>query len=459
MKPTGSLLVASLLAGAACAVTPLRADVATHGSLTAEVKATDGADRVRRRGRSQPQVVLFEARAVRAIDPRTAKESWVRSMAVNGHGAVTADLVLVPVVGPRLVALDRRNGEVVWLADLPGEVVVGMGASDRYAAIAMAGRRFRFQREDFGRIVLVDLADGTVRWARRSRARLGTPAVRGPRVFVPVGPSVVALSVRTGREVARAGVPVEPRRVEVARGAVLAGSGRAWVDLESARYRRIGVSGADAAVLPSEVLDLGPADDERLRWWVRATEDGSTPREGVLLARGAVVAVRFDGEGRPDRIHWIHNARDPFEYVAMHVGRRRVVLVREDGAIVQLDTADGSEVDAIAGGPPVRGALFADLDPDDAPVRLTRPDADKVLARARGLLARNDPRLLPAQRLVLETLWRDETARHRSVVTELAHGVPPVPGARVDGALRQVALDLVARPWGKGGVEARRELA
>ncbi len=444
-----------VLLAAGCAVSPLRADVAAHGNLPAEVKATDHA--TARRTEPRPQVILLEPRTVRAIDPRTAVEQWARRLPVNGHGAVTSAWVLVPVRGHRLVALDRRNGEVGWVADLPGEVVVGLAASERYAVLTVAGRRFRYERKDFGRVVLVDLSDGTVRWARRSRARLGVPAIRGRRVFVPVGTAVAALRVADGREVARAAMPVVVRRADVARGTVVAGTGTTWVDLEAAHYRPLRIGGGEAAFLTDHGVDPGPAEDERIAWWVRVAEDGSTPREGVLLARGAVVAVRFDARGEPDRVHWIHNARDGLEYVGFHVGRRRVVLVREDGAIVQLDTADGSEVDAIAGGPPVRGALFADLDPDDRPVRLSRPDPDKVRARAEALLARTDPRLLPAQRLVLRTFWRDGSPGHRALVEAVAgRGVR---GRPASPELRAYALDLRARPWGRAGRDERRRLA
>ncbi len=453
----GSWPLAALLA-AGCAVAPLRGDVPAHGLLAAEAKATDGAGR-RRAHTRLPQVLLLEDRAVRAIDPRTARELWVQRVPVNGHGVVTSTLVVVPMRGHRLVALDRRNGEVVWQTELPGEVVVGLAADDRFAVVCVAGRRYRFERRDFGRVLLVDLEDGVVRWSRRSRARLGVPAIRGKRVFVPVGTSVVALGVATGREHARAGMPVVPRRVEVARGTVVAGSGRTWVDLEAAHHRPIRIFGEDVPVLADDGgVDPGPSDAERLTWWVRVSEDGSSPREGVLLARGAVVAVRFDAEGRPDVVHWIHNARDRLEYVGIHVGRRRVVLVREDGGIVQLDTADGAVVDAIRGGPRVFGALFADLDDDDRPVRLSRPKPAQVAAAARALLARDDPRLWPAQALVLRTLARSPRPEQRRLVQEVAAGRVVRPGSQAGASLRALALDLAARPWGAAGAQARRRV-
>jgi len=177
---------------------------------------------------------------------------------------------------------------------------------------------------------------------------------------------------------------------------------------------------------------------------VRIGDVDATPRDAVLLARRAVIALRLDRDGRPARARWVHR-ETAGELVAMDVGRERVVLVREDGAIVQLDAATGRVVDRIAGGEAVRGALVLGT-PNGS--RAPRPE----LSAAQDLLALlddRDPRLLPAQKLAADLLWRDPDAVVRAHVRALAGG--SIRGdTRADSvALRQHALGLVAEPWGR----------
>ena len=144
----------------------------------------------------------------------------------------------------------------------------------------------------------------------------------------------------------------------------------------------------------------GHADAERLRLWVDLSTTTVGHRDAVFVCRRAVVAMRVDDHGTPHTAAWTYMSSGP-EFVAFDVQDDRVVLVREDGLLVQVSRVDGSEVDRIAGTGRARGALMLDL-----PRRLEgkgppKPERELRLAMMRDLILDPDPRLLPAQQLAV----------------------------------------------------------
>ena len=124
-----------------------------------------------------------------------------------------------------------------------------------------------------------------------------------------------------------------------------------------------------------------------------------------------------------------------------------VVLVREDGAIVVLRAATGQVVDRIAGGDPVRGALVLG---GGASTAARRPQTPDPIADLHALLLDPDPRLLPAQELAAELLWRDDNADVRAAVLALSSGAVRAEQTDAAEALRDHAAELTAGRWGQG---------
>jgi len=102
----------------------------------------------------------------------------------------------------RLTALATATGAVRWTLRLPGQGLYGSQAATADGGLAMT-------RED-GTLQVVNLADGAVRWARRT-GTTPVPAVAGGLVMAGVNGTVAAFDARTGapRWVVR-GVPGQP---------------------------------------------------------------------------------------------------------------------------------------------------------------------------------------------------------------------------------------------------------
>jgi len=422
----------------------LPGNAAAHGNLVVDTNGQDPrGDRQQRV--AAPLVVLIEDARVRAIDPAHARTQWVLPLAVTGHPVANATLVYFPVRGHRLVAVDRIHGTVRFSIDLPGEALTGLAASERWIAASVVGGRRGARAE----LVALAAHDGQVRWRHRSDATLGIPAVHGTVVVVPTGGQVAALRLTTGRELARQDVPGgdQLERVVHHRDAWFVGGGAQWVELgQGGRMHTL--AGAQAPVFPRvSGIDPGHDDGERLRLWL-ALAQHAIARDAIMLARRAVVALRLDPDGRPRRARWVH-VEEQGELVAMEVLGDRVVLVREDGAIVTLDAATGAVSDRISGGDPVRGALVLG---DSGERRDTTPKSTTARADLQRLLVDPDPRLLPAQRLALELLWRDDDPKVRETVVALAEGELRSEPSVAAGALRGHAATLTHAHWGQGTV-------
>lgn len=412
-----------------------------HGSLAAHTRASAPAER--RAEDPLPIVVLVERARVRAIDPATARSQWVLPLEVTGHPVANRGSVYFPVRGHRLVAVDRATGAIRFSVELPGEALTGLDASEQWIVASVLGGRKGARAE----LVALATHDGHVRWRHRAGVTLGIPAVYGGLAVVPIGGQVAAFRAATGREVARQDVPGRDglERVVHRRGAWLVGGGARWFELGHGG-RTHALVGAQAPVFPTvSGIDPGHDDGERLRLWLGLSEHAIV-RDAVLLSRRAVVAMRLDADGRPIRARWVHReARG--EFVAMDVAGDRVTLVREDGGIVVLDAASGRPIDRIAGGDPVRGALVL----GDHRVAVTRPKASAdPIEDLHALLLDPDPRLLPAQRVAAELLWRDDNADVRAAVLALSAGTVRAESTDAAAALRDHAADLTRGRWGQG---------
>ncbi|HWB80285.1 MAG TPA: PQQ-binding-like beta-propeller repeat protein [Nannocystaceae bacterium] len=418
-----------------------------HGNLLAQAAAHDERD-ARRHARESalPLVVLVERSRVVAVDPIHARTRWTLPLSVSGHPVASAGSVYLPVRGGRLVAVERATGKVRFDTDLPGEALTGLAVSEPWIAATVVGESSR------GEILGLSTLDGHVRWRRRSAEPLGIPDVVGKIAVVPIGEQVAALRLGNGRELARLDVGEGTlRRVTHRGGAWFVGDGARWVSLGSrgngSRAHELERSYAPA--FPTgDGLDVGHGDDERLRMWLRLSSVDATPRDAILLSRRAVIAMRLDREGRPIRARWVH-VETKGELVAMEVTGDRVVLVREDGAIVQLADDDGRVLDRIAGDEPVRGALII-----GAPARsagdAARSDDPAVVDRLLELIDDPDPRLLPAQRLAADLLWRGDDAKVRGRVNALADGKLRSEDTPAAAVLREHARGLTGEAWGSG---------
>lgn len=419
---------------------------AEHGDLVAH--ATDEA--AEPRGHHSALVVLIEDQRVRAIDPRTATTVWTRAMQVTGHPVANATTIYFPVRDHRLVAVDRNKGTVRFTAQLAGEALTGLAASPQWVVATVLGGNKGARAQ----LVAMTAHDGHVRWHHDADGALGVPAIAGPVVVVPSGRQVAAFRLRGGREVARQTVHSEaPLERAVLNGrAWLVGGGTTWHELGSGGKVR-SVDGIDAPIFPPVAgFDPGHDDGERLRVWLGWSREGAA-RDAIMLGRRAVIGFRFDGEGRPSHARWVHTEAGR-ELVAMQVLGDDVVLVAEDGAVAVLHADTGEVRDRIAGGDAVRGALV--LGPDARrPSTGHEQDVDAALAE---LLADPDPRLLPAQRLAADLLWRSDDASVRGAVLALAAGRTRPETTEAAEALRDHAASLASRQWGNGSSDDVRAL-
>ena len=206
-----------------------------------------------------PVVVLAQdgtVYGVRLADGRRLW-AWQRGQLVYGMwrsgGLVVA---LTDQVGDhaRLTALATATGVVRWTLRLPGQGLYGGQAATADGGLAMT-------RED-GTLQVVNLADGAVRWARRT-GTTPAPAVANGLVMAGANGAVTAFDARTGvaRWVVR-GVPSQPA-LQTAGGLVLVTSADQGPGIPTA-VTAIAPSAGEVAWRfdpgsPVTVLSAGPA--------------------------------------------------------------------------------------------------------------------------------------------------------------------------------------------------------
>jgi outer membrane protein assembly factor BamB len=223
----------------------------------------------------------------------------------------------------RLTALATATGAVRWTVRLPGQGLYGGQAATADGGLAMT-------RED-GTLQVVNLADGAVRWARRT-GTTPVPAVAAGLVLAGVNGTVAAFDTRTGarRWVVR-GVPGQPA-LQAADGLVLVTSAAQGPGLPTAvtaiapsagrvawRFDpgspvtvlgagRAGLTVATYAAVPRLYL-LDPATG-RPRWHVNASAGLGQPPvvtgADVIVIEGTSQLRLTDRDAADGRVRWQH---------------------------------------------------------------------------------------------------------------------------------------------------------
>lgn len=299
--------------------------------------------------------------------------------------------------------------------------------------------------------------DGRIRWTRPSMTLLGVPAARGKAGFVPMGDRVVSVSLRTGRVLGtKATASPDIDRVERHGRTLLASDGDALIDLSvGTRYDYE----QDDAQLFTRVdgIEPGLGHHAGVVFRLLPPPGAGSPRDALFLGRRALIFVRLDERGRLSRARWVHARMDQREYVDFAAMPDTVLLVRDDGALVQLDRETGR----------VREELDGVVEPDGAAfVGYARPvedredsvDRDTTIALLQGLIEDPDERLIPAQKLALTLLWRDTRPRVRRSVQDLALGITRPDGGDATLALMDHADALLSGAWGRGDPQTVRAL-
>jgi hypothetical protein len=434
----------------------LRSDARPHGNFAAVI-ARGLADT--RDVEGDPIAVLFGEGETVAVDLRSGETRWRRPIRVLGAPAASGRFVAVPVRGHRVLLLDVDTGATIWERRLPGEALTGVTLDERrVVATVITG-----ETSPRSLVIALSAADGRTRWVRRSSELLGVPMALGRHVFVPSALEVMVLARSRGREVARMRVPTEVGtlgRVELQGRRVLAAGAHAFVDLHGGGQT---VYRIDPHTAPAfrvvDGLDPGIGHVEGVAWRLRPSKGAGGPREAVLMARRAALAVRFDIDGRPVLAHWVHRQDDERELVAVDLDGRAASFVRQDGSILRLDARDGRVLSDLAGPGPTLGAItvgIAGTPEEGEPWVHGDVGLDEALL---ALLEDPDPRLVPAQRLAIELLWRSEYPEVRAGLHDLVQGGIRPGSDAVSESLREHARAVMKGPWGPSDEAALAELA
>jgi hypothetical protein len=415
----------------------------------------------------QPRLVLFTAADAVGVDPSTGAVKWRRPLRVFGQPATYGRLVIVPARGHRLLALDADTGTVLWYARIPGQAFTGVAVSERFAIVtALADpppvrRRGKSPRAATRSVIAgFAVADGRRRWTKHTEALAGVPAAAGRFGYVPVGERVIAVRLRTGRVVTQLDPPanVDFERIERHGDTLLAAGPDAFLDLyDGGRTVYRVQTGGDPAFGEVEGMDPGLGHDDGVAFRLLAVGGAGAPRNALFLGRRAIYFLRLDPNGRPVQARWLHVRHDQREYVAMHATKRRILLVRDDGAITHLDRRTGRVTAEISGSTAPVGAIFVGRDPpaDDRDDPIER---ETVIAGMLGLIEDLDPRLLPAQRLAIDVLWRNEDPQIRAHVIDVARGIMRPDDGEDSQLLRARAGAALRGTWGRGDEASVRRL-
>ncbi len=453
----GSLLLGGLICGSACVRAPVRK---TRGKTTSFVATVQqNLDRARPE-RTEGRLVLFSDSEAVGIDPNDGEELWRRPVRAFGPPSTYGGVVVVPVYGHRALALEAETGAIRWDSPLPGQVLTGLSVSERWVVVTALmsdpKRRRRSRPQDDARSVVgaLSLADGRTRWTRPSNTLLGVPGAAGRAGFVPAGDDVIAFGLRSGRTLARLGArnSAAYHRVERHGDTLLAADGDSLVDLGLGT--RYAFEQEHAALYEGvEGIEPGLGHHGGVLFRLLPAAGAGAPRNALFLGRRVVIFVRLDERGRSISSRWVHLRFDQKEYVDMQATRANVILVRDDGALVHLDRKTGRLHKELDGRVIPLGAAFVGTDPsvDDSDSSVDRQTNVDTLI---GVLEDPDPRLLPAQRLALQLLWRDEHPATRAHVHDVAVGViRPDDGAESE-TLREYAQQLRGGVWGRGDAES-----
>lgn len=385
----------------------------SHGSIPALV-AKSLATRV-----STPQptrIIAMSEAHIWAIDPRTGQEQWRRPLRANGQPAVSNALVIVPIRGQELVGLDLATGIDRWRIPLRGQALRGLAADDT----TIIATSIADQAPWSSQLTAYSALDGHLRWSRRSRARLGRPAVLAGRIFIPFESGILVVSTARGRRLGTVQTPeFSPTQIIAYPGFILASSGEAIVDLFGTGHPyplRTEFRPNDpwsSVIAPMRSHGLG---------FRLLPQAAGVPRDAVFLDRRTIIALRLDRHGRPASVRWVRAQIEPIEFIGMHVDGATLIAIREDATVMTFDLGTGRRL--IGFEPehqdePLVGVAFAGGRPAAQPAT-PHQTSERALSRLSFLLDDPDPRLAPAQVLGLELLWRHPDPRVRDRVREIA---------------------------------------
>ncbi len=348
------------------------------------------------------------AARVWCLDPRTGDKRWSIDLDAHEGRAELAGLfpvgspLLLPeviVVSARkptqrleqvdwLLALDRRDGSVVWSTSIAGAPGIRAVAGRRHAGIVVDGASI-VEATPLGAVASVRAADGAIEWLRRFPVPLreprytaepwefGGPVIAAQRIFViaPDESEVYALSRNNG-----ALLDAKP-----------IGPGTQW---ESPRYLITAMSTpahASASASASARANAATADDARV----------ATP---MVLGVGSDI-VAFDARDLSKRLwSFAENSKSlqpPRTGLDNRTGIRGRVSVAGNAVLVPgvdeftiLDLASGAIVARIPAQRPANAVMADDrivAAGDDALRILMPPDRAELILRERLALMPDDP--------------------------------------------------------------------
>lgn len=448
------VLAASLLAGCASrrVVRPEKAAPERFGASLAR-----GLSRDEPISETAKLVVFSDSKAV-GVDPSSGEKTWERPIRAFGQPATFGNLVVLGVAGNKVLCLDAETGRIVWQANLPGQALTGLAISERWVVVTTLATEQEQAKVGARSVVVAYGANtGRRRWIRYSGRLLGVPAAAGRFGFVPTGDEVLALSLRSGRVLSRLSPAhdIGFSRVERSGGTLLAGAGDQFVDLADGGSTLYEVqAGPHRDVFEGvQGMDPGMGHDDGIAFKLLPAAGAGAPRNALFVGRRAIFFLRLDGKGRPVTARWVHTRYDQHEYVAVHPTRSVVLAVREDGAVVHIDRRSGRVREQFDGHVRPMGAAFVGrappVDDSESPV-----DNETMVATLVGLVEDPDPRLVPAQRLAIDLLWRNDEPLIRQQVTDLALGIVRPAGDDASEALRKHASTRVKTPWGRADAES-----
>lgn len=377
-----------------------------------------------------------------AIDVEQGTELWRRPIRAFAEPAVHGRHAAIPVRGQEILTIDAYDGTSKWQVEVPGQALTGVAIDGESVVVTTLSDRSRFRSEVTG----LSLLDGQRRWSRPSRELMGSPAVVAGTAYLPLGTTLLALRARSGKFLGRVPTksPLPLERIEHYGSTLLATNPEGFIDLYGGGNQFYPVG--RGAVAPFDELSgfaswVGRNDGVAFR--VFAGVNPGSPRDALLMVRRVLVAIRLDGLGRPVAVRWVHSQPEPIEFVAVGCVAEHIVVAREDGALLRFDPATGRREAGLVVSGAIEGAAFVGgTRMEGFPRQAGRPERT-TLTQILLLLDEPDPRLLPAQLLFLDILWRSPNPKRRFFVADRAAGPSGPLQARAQGLVESMS-------WGRG---------
>ena len=329
---------------------------------------------VNRTGKPLVFLVTGDPTQIVAYDLESKKELWKTAANITSKVVVGKARIFHRSGKGTLVARDLTSGRKLWQHTiLGGDRLLGMttDGNDLYYVTEYVKRA-----EDGTAATLVALkgSNGSARFKRPSRGRLGAPTAHGNKLFIPLRSQSMALvDALTGEEVAR--IRSKEEMILWARptpaGFLYGGkSGVYKLDDKS-------ISGTKAestflaATLPSSVRPVywwdgynaalagyTAYDRNRLLWQLQGK--GDTFQQDTIFVHNYRFFFAFDTKkksGNGPLLKWVYSFPRHDVVASIHTGKA-LLLVADNGTIVTLDPATGVPTQSAKVGLNVRGASF-----------------------------------------------------------------------------------------------------